>query len=101
MVLEEMNAIYSSWTLLQQPTHPDPGVSASFRALLAAVDQGWQVEEPVQVMPSARSETWTYYFVLIHPALGQTCRLLVPALPEVERYVEQKPYSVIEGSYYL
>ncbi len=101
MALEEMNAMFNPWAWLQQPAHPGPGISASFRALLAAVDQGWQVEEPVQVMPSARSETWTYYFVLIHQALGQTCRLLVPALPEVERYVAQNHYSVIEGSYYL
>ncbi len=101
MVLEEMNAMYRSWTLLQQPTHPDPGVSASFRALLAAVDQGWRVEEPVQVMPSARRQIWTYYFVLFNPVSEETFRLLVPALPEVERYVEQNHYSVIEGSYYL
>jgi len=75
-------------------------VNPPFRALLAAVDQGWLVEEPVQVLPSARNNSWIYYFVLTHPALSQVCRLFVPALPEVERYVERSGYSVIEGSYY-
>ena len=100
MVLEEMTAIDGPWNMLQQPAHASHGVNTPFRTLLAAVDQGWQVDEPVQVLPSARTKTWTYYFVLTHPALSQVCRLFVPALPEVERYVERNSFSVIEGSYY-
>jgi hypothetical protein len=100
MLLEEMSIIYNSWSFVQQPVHPGPGANASFRALLAALDQGWLVDEPVQVLPSTRTETWTYYFILTHLALGQTCWLFVAAVPEVQRYVEQNNYQVIEGSYY-
>jgi hypothetical protein len=100
MVLEEMSAVYSPWSMLQQPAHTSAGITASFRSLLAAIDQGWQVEEPVQVLPTARGDTWIYYIVLTHTTLSQTCRLFVPAVSEVEQYVEQNHYQVIEGSYY-
>ncbi len=100
MVLEEMNSLYNPWSLLQQPAHPGNGISASFRTLLAALDQGWQITEPVQVLPSAQKDTWTYYFLLTHPVLAQNCRLFVPAIAEVERFIQQNTYQVIEGSYY-
>ena len=100
MVLEEMNAIYSPWSLLQQPAHASRSMHAAYRALLAAIDQGWQVETPVQVLPSAHSDTWTYYFTLSHASTRQTCRLFVPATAEVQRFVERSAFSVIEGSTY-
>ncbi len=99
-MIEEMNAMYSPWSVLQQPMHTSIGITASFRSLLAAIDQGWLVEEPVQVLPTARGDNWIYYFVLTHATLSKTCRLFVPAITEVERYVEQNHYQVIEGSYY-
>ncbi len=100
MVLDEMNAIYNPWSLLQQPVHPGPGANSSFRALLAALDQGWQVIEPVQVLPSAQQESWIYYWVLTHPKNSQTSVLFVPAIQEVERFIEQNHYQVIECSYF-
>lgn len=100
MALDEMNLTYTPWSLLQQPAHSGQGLTASFRSLLAAIDLGWQVEQPVQVLPSTQSELWTYYFVLTHPVTGQSCWLFIPAAPEVERFVDQNEYSVIEGSYY-
>ncbi len=100
MVLEELNAVYNPWCALQQPVHSANGTHASFRTLLAAIDQGWQVVEPVQVLPSARCETWTYYWSLAYPDRGQSSILLVPATPEVERFIEQNHYQVIEGSFY-
>ncbi len=100
MTLIEMNINYNPWDMLQQQPHASSGINTSFRSLLAAIDQGWLVEEPVQVMPSSRIETWTYYFVLTHPVIKQTCRLFVPATSEVERYVENNQYPVIEGSFY-
>jgi hypothetical protein len=100
MVMEEMNAIHYGWSWLHQPGLPVREVNHSFRSLLAAVDQGWQIEEPVQVLPSADTETWTYYFILTHASQGWMNRLFVPALPEVERYVEQNRFQVIEDMFY-
>lgn len=99
MVLDEMNALYNPWIILQQPSHASIGITASFRSLLAAIDQGWQVEEPVQAMPTIRKDTWTYCFVLRHPIFAQTCRLYAPMTPQMERYVERNHYQVIEGSF--
>ena len=49
MIIEEMFALYNPWSYLQQPAHPMAGMNASFRALLAAIDQGWEIVEPVLV----------------------------------------------------
>jgi hypothetical protein len=75
-------------------------MNPSFRALVAALNQGWQVEEPVQVLPSARTQTWTYYFTLTNKPFKQSCRVFIPAVPEVESFVELNHYQVIEGSFY-
>lgn len=100
MVMDEMTTMYNPWNMLQQPQHASSGVHASFRALLAAMDQGWQVEEPVQTLPAALADGWTFYFVLTHPVSAERCWLFIPALPEVERYVERNHFQVIEGSHY-
>jgi hypothetical protein len=100
MLIDELTALYNPWNMLQQPRHASSSAHASFRALLAAIDQGWQVVEPVQVLPIIQADAWTYYFVLTHTASAEIYRLFVPALPEVERYVEQNRYQVIESSVY-
>ena len=103
MLLEEMNAFYNPQIIVQEPKlvgYDNHRMKSSFGTLVAALDQGWQVKDPVQVLPSARNESWIYYFILIHPTLGKTCRLFVPAVPDVEHFVERNHYQVIEGSYY-
>jgi hypothetical protein len=106
MALEEMKSNYHSSNLHIQPTFalqtlfPDIGMYSSFHTLLAAIDLGWKIAEPVQVLPSFRNDIWTYYFVITPPVLKQSYRLFVPAGPEVEHFVEQGEYQVIEGSYY-
>jgi hypothetical protein len=97
-MLDDRNANHNPWTILQQPPHASSGISAAFRILLAAVDHGWLVEEPVTVLPTNRGDTWIYCFQLRHPALEQRQRLFTPATPELERYVERNHYQVIEGS---
>lgn len=100
MLIDELTALYNPWNMLQQPRHASSGAHATFRALLAAIDQGWQVVEPVQVLPIIQADAWTYYFVLTHSASAEIYRLLIPALPEVERYVDQNRYQVIESNFY-
>jgi hypothetical protein len=38
------------WENLQQPAHPSE-VEPQFRMLLAAIDTGWRIEEPVYLRP--------------------------------------------------
>lgn len=97
---EELTATRNHWNILQQPHHASSGVHAAYRTLLAAIDQGWRVEEPVQALPAAPADVWIYYFIITHPASAEKYRLFLPALPEVEEYVERNQFQVIEGSYY-
>lgn len=99
MVLDEMNAIYNPWIVLQQPTHTSLGINASFRSLLAAIDQGWQVEEPVQVMSTIRDGTWTYCFRLKHPTFAQTFRLFTHSTSEMDQFIERNHYQVVQGGF--
>lgn len=100
MILDELIAIYNPWVLFQQPVHPTKGVNASFRTLLAALDEGWRVVEPVQVFSSVQQETWTYFWVLNHPGNAQTSVLFMPVTQDVDDFIEQNHYQVIESRYY-
>ena len=62
-------------------------MNASFRALLAAIDQGWEVVEPVLVSKESCVATKTYHFTLMHTAIGQTCHLSVAGSSEVEYFI--------------
>jgi hypothetical protein len=99
-MVDEMSLYHNPWSFLQQPSHASTGITASFRSLLAAVDQGWRVEEPVQVLPAAQGDAWIYTFALTHPGKTEVCRIYVPAVSEVERFVERNHYQVVEGSFY-
>ena len=87
MITEEMFTLYNPWSYLQQPAHPMAGMNASFRTLLAAIDQGWEILEPVLVSSSEGQQAKTYHFTLLHTALGQTYQLSVAASSEVERFI--------------
>lgn len=100
MMTDELTAMYNPWNMLQQPRHASSDAHAAFRTLLSAIDQGWQVVEPVQVLPGGLSDTWTYYFVLNHLESALYFQLFIPALPAVEGYIERNQLQVIEGSYY-
>lgn len=99
MVLDDKKIIHNSWIILQQPTHASIGQTAFYRTILAVIDKGWRVEEPVEVIPTAREDFWIYCFVLRHTFTGQTFRLYTPATPEMEQFIARNHYQVIEGSY--
>jgi hypothetical protein len=102
-MLKEKDMIDRSLITVQELVLSGPNeyrIVPSFRVLVAALNQGWQVEEPVQVLPSARTQTWIYYFTLINKPLERSFRLLIPADPEVESFVGRNQFQVIEGSFY-
>jgi hypothetical protein len=102
-MLESRNAFHISLLAVNQlelTGQNEYRMNPSFRALLAAINQGWQVEEPVHVLPSVRTQTWIYYFTLTNKVFDQSSQVFVPAVPEVERFVERNQFQVIEGSFY-
>ncbi len=66
-----------------------------FRVLLAALDLGWQVEEPVYLRPRwGESGSWVYHFILKREATPQPCLVTVRHNPEVEQFIEQEGWQV-------
>jgi hypothetical protein len=98
-MVEETNVVHIFRLNLQQSSYASIGITAPLRILLAALNQGWQVEEPVEVMSTVCHDLWIYCFVIRYSPLIPLQRLYIPASQEVERFVEQSRYQVIEGSY--
>lgn len=88
MMPVEIELLEDSWDLLQQPDCPSGGVDSRFRLLLAALDVGWQVEEPVYLRPRwGKDSPWVYHFILRRSPLNPPRLLSVQASPEIERFV--------------
>ena len=87
MMLKEIDTNCSSLNFLQQPIHPGQGMSDSFWSLLAAVDQGWQVEGPVKKFPCADLNSWKYQFVMVHKGIHRICKITVPASPDADHFI--------------
>jgi hypothetical protein len=96
-MLEEMNAFYNPWSVFQQPYHPSSGVNPAYRLLLAALDQGWHVQQPVQILPTNRMDTQMYRFILTHPVTKQETVINVPAIPEVDLTIKHNNYLVMQS----
>jgi hypothetical protein len=94
-MLEEMNAFYNPWSVFQQPYHPSSKVSSAYRTFLAALDQGWYVEQPIQILPTPYSDTQTYRFTLTHPITKQETVINVPSIPEVDQMIKRNNYPVM------
>lgn len=55
----------NTWDVLQQPSRPTGNLDSSYRLLLAALDVGWQVQEPVYLRPRwSQAGPWVYHFIL-------------------------------------
>jgi hypothetical protein len=85
------------WENLQQPTHPSE-VEPKFRTLLAAIDKGWRIEEPVYLRPQwSDSGPRVYHFILRRALLAAPRMLSVPQSPEVDRFVRDEALRLVVG----
>lgn len=65
------------------------------RVLLAALDMGWQVEEPIYLRPRwGESGSWVYHFILKKEEAPQPCLITVRHSPEIEQMVELEGWQV-------
>ena len=85
------------WEHLQQPAHPSQ-IEPQFRTLLAALDLGWRIEEPVYLR-SRWSEMGPreYHFILRRACLAPPRMLSVPQGPEVDRFVRDEAVRLVVG----
>lgn len=93
MVAEEMIAFTQTWICLQQPAHPACGLNASFRTLLAATDQGWELMGPPQIVLLDERNIKSFHVILVHKITGQTTQLHISATPDVERFFQSTGFE--------
>ncbi len=63
---------YTQWEQLQQPLHGN-GNQADTLRLLAALDEGWQIQEAASYLAhGSNAEGLGYLLTLYHPKRGQT-----------------------------
>ena len=85
------------WENLQQPAHPSQ-TEPQFRTLLAALDMGWRVEEPVYLRPR-----WSdvgprvYHFILRRALLAAPRLVSVPEGPHVDQFVRNEGLRLVAG----
>jgi hypothetical protein len=83
------------WDPLQQPAHPS-AVDPHYRVLLAALDLGWQIEEPVYLLPRwADSGVRVYHFILQRVPRGTPHLVTVPHGPQIDAFVQDAGLQVL------
>jgi hypothetical protein len=84
MPMHNAAKIDNSWDVLQQSNRPIGGLDSSYRLLLAALDVGWQVREPVYLRPRwSEAGPWVYHFILQRLPDDQEHMITVPLGVEV------------------
>jgi hypothetical protein len=85
------------WERLQQPAHPSE-LEPQYRVLLAALDLGWRIEEPVYLRPRwSDSGPRVYHFILRRSVHAPPKLISVPESHEVDRYVRDEGLRLVVG----
>src|SRR5262249_10929261 len=85
------------WENLQQPAHPSQ-VEPQFRSLLAALDMGWRIDEPVYLRPRWSDMGPRVYHFILRRSLQIAPRLLsVPESPQVDAFVRNEGLRLVVG----
>ncbi len=85
------------WEHLQQPSHPSD-VDPQFRTLLAAMDLGWRIEEPVYLRPRwSEADPRVYHFILRRGLMAPPRIVSVPESPAVDQFVHDESLRLVVG----
>jgi hypothetical protein len=86
------------WDLLQQPARPSGAIDARYRLLLAALDQGWEVDGPVYCCPrGTEAGNWVFHFILKQPTHDQKQILTISDHAEIEYLIKQEGWPLDKG----
>ena len=78
------------WDRLQEQTPPSE-LPPQFRVLLAALDLGWRIEEPVYLRPRWSDHGPSVYHFILHLGLSRPPRLIsVPQGPNIDVFVRNE-----------
>jgi hypothetical protein len=85
------------WDYLQQPAHPSQ-LEPQYRVLLAAIDMGWRVEEPVYLRSRwSDAGPRVYHFILRRSRLAPPRLLSVPQGADVDDFVRAEGLRLVVG----
>ena len=97
MLIASSNHPGDKWEHLQQPAHP-ADLEPQYRVLLAALDLGWRVEEPVYLRPRwSEDGPRVYHFILRRTLLAPPKLVSVPEGPDIDRYVQAEGLTIVVG----
>ena len=97
MLFARSLAAEDRWENLQQPAHPSE-VDPQFRTLLAAMDLGWRIEEPVYLRPRwSEAGPRVYHFILRRGLTAPPRIVSVPENPVVDGFVRDASLRVVIG----
>ena len=96
MLAESVSSNEEAWSQLQEPARPSSEPSVSLLRLLAALDTGWQVEEPIYLRPRWSEGNARVFCFILHRAKGETPHLLtLPDTTAVEQFVRNEGLRVM------
>lgn len=89
------NESENPWDLLQQPALPSGAIDSRYRLLLAALDQGWRVDEPIYFRPRWNKEgSWVYHFILKNDDPERTQLLTVSQGQDIEHTIHREGWRL-------
>ena len=96
MVADFISASDDGWNALQEPAHAGRESSAPLLRLLAALDSGWQVEEPIYLRSRWSNSGAHIYCSILHRQPHEAPRLLtLPVSTAVEQFVRREGLQVL------
>ena len=96
MFADYTSASDDAWNNLQEPARAGRESSAPLLRLLAALDSGWQVEEPVFLRPCwTDSGARVYCFILRRQVQEAPQLLILPVSTAVEQFVRSEGLEVL------
>jgi hypothetical protein len=87
------------WNVLEQSSCFLITSNESYRMLLAALDLGWQVEEPVYLRPQwDQNDRWVFHFILKQNSMSAPRLITTRQSPDIERLVIEQGWQ-LENNY--
>ena len=87
------------WNNLQEPSRPSR-FTPGYMLLLAAVDTGWDISEPVLMQLDSRdSDLCSYAFLLTNGNSTTPHQLVVPHCQDIELFIRSEGLAIVGSCY--
>ncbi len=94
MIAHELYHKDDLWNRLQEPARPGK-LPAVYLLLLAALDTGWKILEPIHLSDTWEADGKPVYHIFLHRSPAPQIRMLtIPAIPEVEGFLAREGLNI-------